>query len=108
MAEQKNPPAQEEEVSLSDLLQIRRDKLSQLQEEGRDPFHETRFEVRAHSQEIKDQFETLEGGEAAVAGRLMSKRGMGKAVFCDLQDAQGRIQLYVRIDELGEEAFYRV
>ena len=106
MSEQKNP-APQEEVSLSELLQIRRDKLAQLQQEGRDPFHETRYEVKAHSQDIKDHFDALEGQITAVAGRLMSKRGMGKAVFCDLQDPQGRIQLYVRIDELGEEPFNR-
>ena len=106
MSEQKNP-APQEEVSLSELLQIRRDKLAQLQQEGRDPFHETRYEVKAHSQDIKDHFDALEGQITTVAGRLMSKRGMGKAVFCDLQDPQGRIQLYVRIDELGEEPFNR-
>jgi len=107
MAEQKNPPAQETEVPLSELLQIRRDKLAQLQAEGRDPFLITRYEVKAYSQEIKDNFDALEGQLTSVAGRLMSKRGMGKAVFCDLQDGQGRIQLYVRIDELGEEPFNR-
>ena len=106
MSEQ-NHPVQQEEVSLSDLLKIRRDKLRELQSEGRDPFQQTRYEVKSYSQDIKDHFEELEGQITTVAGRLMSKRGMGKAVFCDLQDRQGRIQLYVRIDEMGEGPFNR-
>ena len=106
MTENTNAPVQEEQ-SLSELLQIRRDKLKELQDAGMDPFQQTKYSVTAHSQEIKDNFETMEGQTVSVAGRLMSKRGMGKAVFCDLQDAQGRIQLYVRIDELGEEPFAR-
>ena len=106
MSEQ-NHPVQQEEVSLSDLLKIRRDKLKELQSEGRDPFQQTRYEVKSYSQDIKDHFEELEGQITTVAGRLMSKRGMGKAVFCDLQDRQGRIQLYVRIDEMGEGPFNR-
>ncbi len=103
MAEERNAP--QEEQSLSELLQIRRDKLAELQQAGEDPFQITKYEVKAHSQEIKDNFEALEGSMTSIAGRLMSKRGMGKAVFCDLQDGEGRIQIYVRIDELGEEAF---
>ena len=106
MTEDRNAPQQEEQ-SLSELLQIRRDKLKELQDAGQDPFRQTRYSVSAHSQEIKDNFETMEGKTVSVAGRLMSKRGMGKAMFCDLQDGQGRIQLYVRIDELGEDAFAR-
>ena len=105
MAEREITP--QSEPSLSELLQIRRDKLTQLQQEGRDPFQLTRYEVKAHSAQIKDQFDALEGTMTSIAGRLMSKRGRGKAVFCDLQDGQGRIQIYVRIDELGEEAFAR-
>ena len=105
MAERENTPLSE--ASLSELLQIRRDKLAQLQQEGQDPFQLTRYEVKAHSAEIKDQFDTLEGSMTSIAGRIMSKRGMGKAVFCDLQDSQGRIQIYVRVDELGEDAFAR-
>ena len=104
MSEEKNVPQQEEQ-SLSELLQIRRDKLKALQDAGEDPFHITRFEVSAHSSEIKAEFEAMEGKTVSVAGRLMSKRGMGKAVFCDLQDGKGRVQLYVRIDELGEVDF---
>ena len=106
MSENTNDPRQEEQ-SLSELLQVRRDKLKDLQDAGMDPFQQTKYSVTAHSQEIKDNFETMEGRTVSVAGRLMSKRGMGKAMFCDLQDVQGRIQLYVRIDELGEESFAR-
>ncbi len=106
MSEEKNQN-QPEEPSLSDLLQIRRDKLTELQEAGNDPFTITRYEVTHHSEEIKTNFEALEGQRVCVAGRLMSKRGMGKAVFADLQDGAGRIQLYVRIDDVGEEALAR-
>ncbi len=93
-----------EELSLSELLQIRRDKLSELQAAGKDPFTITKYDVTHHSEEIKADFETFEEQEVSVAGRLMSKRGMGKVVFADLQDGQGRIQLFVKIDEVGEEA----
>jgi len=106
MAEQKkNDSVQEPEQSLSELLQIRRDKLKELQAAGEDPFAITKYEVTAYSEQIKLHFEELAGKKVSIAGRLMSKRGMGKAIFCDLQDSMGRIQLYVRIDELGEEAF---
>jgi len=101
----KQPIQQEQpEQSLSELLQIRRDKLAQLQQDGRDPFQITKYEVSHHSTEIKENFESLEEQTVSVAGRLMSKRGMGKAVFGDLQDGAGRIQLFVKIDEVGEEA----
>ena len=104
MADQmKNQPVQEE-PSLSELLQVRRDKLSELREKGQDPFAITKFDVTHHSDEVKDQFDAMEGQTVRLAGRLMSKRGMGKAVFSDLQDGGGRIQLYVRIDDVGEEA----
>lgn len=106
MSEQRIPiPSQEAEPSLTELLQIRRDKLAALQAQGCDPFLETRYHVTAHSGQIKENFDTMEGSMVSIAGRLMSKRGMGKAVFCDLQDSSGRIQIYVRIDEVGEEAF---
>jgi len=105
MSEQTNQPqGAQEGPSLSELLQIRRDKLSDLRARGQDPFTITRFEVTHHSSEVKDRFEELEGQSVRVAGRLMSKRGMGKAVFADLQDGAGRVQLYVRIDDVGEEA----
>ncbi len=105
MSEQtNNQAAAQEEPSLSELLQIRRDKLSDLRERGQDPFVITRFDVTHHSNEVKECFEKMEGQSVCLAGRLMSKRGMGKAVFADLQDGEGRIQLYVRIDDVGEEA----
>ena len=108
MSEEKNlNQPQQEEPSLSELLQIRRDKLAELQSSGSDPFAITRYEVTHHSEEIKNGFEALEGQPVSVAGRLMSKRGMGKAVFADLQDGAGRIQLYVRIDDVGEETLAR-
>ena len=96
---------QPEEQSLSEQRLIRRAKLKELQEAGQDPFQITKYVVKHHSADIKENFEALEGTETSVAGRIMSKRGMGKAMFCDMQDGKGRIQLYVRIDELGEEAF---
>ncbi|WP_297233494.1 lysine--tRNA ligase [uncultured Flavonifractor sp.] len=96
---------QPEEQSLSEQRLIRRAKLKELQEAGQDPFQITKYVVKHHSADIKENFEALEGSETSIAGRIMSKRGMGKAMFCDLQDVKGRIQLYVRIDELGEEAF---
>ena len=93
------------EENLSELRQIRRAKLKELQDAGQDPFQITKYVVTHRSADIKESFEALEGQKTSVAGRIMSKRGMGKAIFCDLQDMKGRIQLYVRVDELGEEAF---
>ena len=104
MSDQTNNQPVQEEPSLSELLQVRRDKLAALREQGQDPFVITRFDVTHHSDEIKERFEEMEGQGVRLAGRLMSKRGMGKAVFPDLQDGAGRIQLYVRIDDVGEEA----
>ena len=103
MAE-KNKKAQtgEQEQDLSQILQVRRDKLAALQAAGKDPFQQTKFTVSAHAQEIKDHFEEMEGQPVTIAGRLMSKRGMGKVSFCDLQDKSGRIQLYARKDEMDE------
>lgn len=104
MSDQTNNQPVQEEPSLSELLQVRRDKLAALREQGQDPFVITKFDVTHHSDEIKNRFEEIEGQAVRLAGRLMSKRGMGKAVFSDLQDGAGRIQLYVRIDDVGEEA----
>ena len=105
MSEQRNDnQTVQEEPSLSELLQVRRDKLADLQNRGQDPFQITKFDVTHHSDEVKDRFDEMEGQTVRLAGRLMSKRGMGKAVFADLQDGAGRIQLYVRIDDVGEEA----
>ena len=99
--------SQEQAQALSEILRVRREKLSNLQNEGRDPFQETKFVVSHHAQEIKDHFDGLEGSEITIAGRLMSKRGMGKVSFCDLQDKSGRIQLYARKDEMDEDAYNR-
>ena len=106
MAEKNNQNVPQEE-NLSQLLQIRRDKLSKLQEEGNDPFQITRYVVNNDSANIKENFDALEGSEVSIAGRLMSKRGMGKVSFCDLQDKSGRIQLYARKDEMDEEEYER-
>ena len=92
---------------LREILQIRRDKLAALQEAGMNPFEITRYDVTHHAQEVKDQFDQLEGQTVSLAGRLMSKRGMGKVSFCDLKDKSGRIQIYARKDEMDEEAYDR-
>ena len=105
MAE-KNNQAQPE-LSLSEQTRIRREKLAALQQAGQDPFEITRFDWDATSQQIKDNFDAMEGKPVKVAGRLMSKRGMGKVSFCDLQDKSGRIQIYARKDEMDEEEYNR-
>ena len=92
---------------LREILQIRRDKLAALQEAGMNPFEITRYDVTHHAQEVQDQFDQLEGETVSLAGRLMSKRGMGKVSFCDLKDKSGRIQIYARKDEMDEEAYDR-
>ena len=105
MAEQTRNNEQNEQQDLSQILQVRREKLKALQDEGHDPFHITKYDVTHHAQEIKDSFDVLEGTEVHVAGRLMSKRGMGKVSFCDLQDKSGRIQIYARKDEMDEAVY---
>ena len=106
MAEKNNQnPAPEQ--NLSQLLQIRRDKLKELQQAGCDPFLITKYDVDNHSANIKENFDVLEGQTVSLAGRLMSKRGMGKVSFCDLQDKSGRIQLYARKDDMDEEEYNR-
>ena len=95
------------ELPVSEQAQIRRDKLAALQAEGRDPFVITKFDFNADSATIKGDYEGYEGKTVKVAGRLMSKRGQGKVMFCDLQDSTGRIQLFVKIDEMGEEEYAR-
>jgi len=107
MAEQKNNQNQQPEMNLSQLLQIRRDKLKELQESGNDPFQITKYEVDNHSANIKENFDALEGSTVSIAGRLMSKRGMGKVSFCDLQDKSGRIQIYARKDDMDEAVYNR-
>ncbi|MBR7163374.1 MAG: lysine--tRNA ligase [Clostridia bacterium] len=94
---------QTHETDLNEILQVRRDKLKDLQESGRDPFREVKFDRTHTTIEVKDNYSALEGNKVTVAGRLMSKRGMGKVMFCDLQDIDGRIQLFVKMDLLGEE-----
>ena len=95
------------DLPVSEQAQIRRDKLAALQAEGRDPFLITKFDFNADSAAIKAGYESYEGRAVKVAGRLMSKRGQGKVMFCDLQDSTGRIQLFVKIDEMGEEEYAR-
>ena len=106
MAE-KNQQTAAPEQNLSQLLQIRWDKLKELQENGSDPFQITRYVVDNDSANIKENFDALEGSQVSIAGRLMSKRGMGKVSFCDLQDKTGRIQLYARKDEMDEAEYNR-
>ena len=95
------------EMPLSDQVKVRREKLEALRAEGLDPFVQTKFEVTSSAREIKENFDALEGKTVTLAGRLMSKRGMGKVSFCDLQDNTGRIQLYVRFDAMEEADFQR-
>ena len=101
----RNVNEQPQAQDMGELLRIRRDKLKALQDEGRDPFTITRFDVTHHTQDIKDNFDAMEGQAVSVAGRLMSKRGMGKVSFCDLQDKTGRIQIYARKDEMDEDNY---
>ena len=98
---------QNTQQDLREILQIRRDKLKALQDAGMNPFEITRYDVTHHAQEVKDHFDALEGQTVSLGGRLMSKRGMGKVSFCDLQDKSGRIQIYARRDEMDEEAYNR-
>ena len=102
MAEKKTP---ETEAELTEVLRVRREKLAQLVEDGKDPFQITKFDVTHHSAEIKDDFDVLEGKEVVVAGRMMSKRVMGKASFCNVQDLKGGIQCYVARDAVGEDSY---
>ena len=108
MADQNtNVTNSEQTQDMGELLRIRREKLKALQDEGRDPFAITKFDVTHHTQDIKDNFDAMEGQSVSVAGRLMSKRGMGKVSFCDLQDKTGRIQIYARKDEMDEDNYNR-
>ncbi len=93
------------EQDLNEILKVRREKLKELQESGCDPFQQVKFDRDHMAAKVKENFETLEGQNVSVAGRLMSKRGMGKASFCDLADRSGRIQLYVRADRIGTDAY---
>ena len=104
MSEERNRQEAPEQ-ELSEILQIRRDKLAALQQEGRDPFQRTKFVRSAWSKEIKDNYEAFEEKQVTVAGRILSKRGMGKAIFCHIKDDRGQIQLYVRADAVSEQEF---
>ena len=103
MAEQKNEQVKEQDIN--QLLKVRREKLADLQAAGKNPFEITKYDVTHHSMEIKDNFAELEGKTVTVAGRVMSKRVMGKASFCNIQDLQGSIQSYVARDNIGEESY---
>ena len=106
MAEQENRNI-EHQQDIKQILQVRRDKLKALQDAGMNPFAITKYNVTHHAQEIKDRFDAMEGQTVSIAGRLMSKRGMGKVSFCDLQDKSGRIQIYARRDEMDQEEYNR-
>ena len=105
MSDERKNTAPEGEQDLSEILQVRRDKLQALQEEGRDPFQQTRFVRSAWSAEIKNDYEAFDGKTVQVAGRIMSKRGMGKAIFCHIKDDRGQIQLYIRADAVTPQEF---
>ena len=103
MAQQNKKPQAEQDVNA--LLKVRHEKLANLQEAGKDPFRITKYDVTVHSQDIRDRYEELEGQEVSLAGRMMFKRVMGKASFCNIQDLKGKMQLYVARDEIGEESY---
>ena len=106
MAEQQNAKQQNaKEPDLNQLLKVRREKLAELQAAGKDPFQITKYDVTAHSEDVKADYAEWEGKEVSIAGRMMSKRVMGKASFCNVQDLKGNIQCYVARDDLGEEAY---
>ncbi|MEE1491589.1 MAG: OB-fold nucleic acid binding domain-containing protein, partial [Massilioclostridium sp.] len=105
MADNKKIQEQEQVQDLNELFQIRRDKLDELKQNGNNPFEITKYEVTAYANEIIEHFDEMEGKVVSLAGRMMSKRGMGKASFVDLRDNTGRLQSYVRIDAVGEETY---
>ena len=105
MGEAQNQNQNKQTQDLNQLLKVRREKLAALQENGKDPFQLTKYDVTHHSKEIKDHFEDLNGTEVSIAGRMMFKRVMGKASFCNIQDLQGSIQVYVARDSIGEEPY---
>ncbi len=105
MGEHQNQGQAQTQEDLNHLLKVRREKLAQLQEEGKDPFKITKYDVTAHSMDVKEHFSEWEGREVSMAGRMMSKRVMGKASFCNIQDLKGSIQSYVARDSIGEESY---
>ena len=105
MADERNNNQNAPQQDLNELLKVRRQKLADLQAAGKDPFKITKYDVTHHSTDIKDGFEELEGKTVTIAGRIMSKRIMGKASFCNVQDLKGNIQSYVARDSVGEEPY---
>ncbi len=105
MAEQQNQKNQGQEQDLNQLLKVRREKLAELQAAGKDPFQITKYDVTVHSNDVKEDYSQWEGKEVSIAGRMMSKRVMGKASFCNVQDLKGNIQCYIARDDLGEESY---
>ena len=107
MAEQQNnqPQGGKQEQDINQLLKVRREKLAALQEAGKDPFQITKYDVTAHSRDIKENYDQMEGQTVSIAGRIMQKRVMGKASFCNVQDLKGNIQCYVARDDIGEESY---
>ncbi len=103
--EQNQSNNEEQELDINQLMKVRREKLAKLQEEGKNPFEITKFVTTHNSKQIKDNFDSLEGKDVTIAGRMMAKRIMGKASFCHIQDEQGKIQSYVSINDLGEESY---
>ena len=105
MAENKNKNQKGGQQDLNQLLKVRYEKLANMQAEGKNPFQITKYDVSHHSVEVKEHFEELEGKEVSIAGRMMFKRVMGKASFCNVQDRDGSIQVYVARDAIGEEPY---
>ena len=103
--ESNNLICNDEPGDISEILRVRRDKLKKLQDDGRDPFHVTKFARTAFSSDIINNFEAMENTDAAMAGRIMAKRGMGKAIFMDIADDKGRIQIYAKLNDIGEQSF---
>ena len=105
MSENENKNNEEMELDLNKLMQVRKEKLDELQNEGKNPFDIKKYDRKHTSKQIKDNYEEFEQKDVSVAGRIMAKRIMGKASFCTIQDSTGKIQSYVSINDLGEESF---
>ena len=103
--EMNNVPVSEGEENVGSVLEVRRNKLFELQASGNDPYMEVKYEVNAYAADIKNNFEAMEGKTVSMAGRIMSRRDMGKANFFDIADSTGRIQVYIKLDDVGEEMF---
>ena len=105
MADAQNKNTKDQQQDLNQILKVRREKLAALQEAGKDPFVHVKYDVTAHSADVREKFEELEGKTVSIAGRIMFKRVMGKASFCNIQDLKGSIQVYVARDSIGEEPY---